>query len=141
MVPDQAERAWTVADHQVPAHRIPAAQIPAPTASHPAEIRQAAPRHASTRPPAGATARRDLRTRTIAEAVLVVALTLVTFWWATGGGLTDLGGWASGLTSLGRLTGLLASVLLLVQVLLMARVPLLERAFGQDRLAVIHRLV
>jgi predicted ferric reductase len=70
-----------------------------------------------------------------------VALTLVTFWWATGGGLTDLGGWATGLTSLGRLTGLLASVLLLVQVLLMARVPLLERAFGQDRLAAIHRLV
>ena len=79
--------------------------------------------------------------RTAAEALLVVALTLVTFWWATAGGLSDLGGWASGLTSLGRLTGLLASVLLLVQVLLMARVPLLEQAFGQDRLAVVHRLV
>jgi hypothetical protein len=56
-----------------------------------------------------------------------------------GGGLIDLSGLASGLTSLGRLTGLLASVLL-VQVLLMARVPLLEQAFGQDRLAGIHRL-
>ena len=84
---------------------------------------------------------RDRRLRLAAEGLLCAALTLVTFWWATGGGLTDLGGWASGLTSLGRLTGLLASVLLLVQVLLMARVPLLERAFGQDRLAVIHRLV
>jgi predicted ferric reductase len=84
---------------------------------------------------------RDRRVRTAAEALLAVALTLVTFWWATGGGLSDLGGWASGLTSLGRLTGLLASVLLLVQVLLMARVPLLEQAFGQDRLAVVHRLV
>jgi len=84
---------------------------------------------------------RDGRVRTAAEALLVVALTLVTFWWATGGGLSDLGAWDSGLTSLGRLTGLLASVLLLVQVLLMARVPLLEQAFGQDRLAVIHRLV
>jgi predicted ferric reductase len=79
--------------------------------------------------------------RTAAEALLVVALTLATFWWATGGGLSDLGGWASGLTSLGQLTGLLASVLLLTQVLLMARVPLLEQAFGQDRLAVVHRLV
>ena len=42
---------------------------------------------------------------------------------------------------MGRLTGLVASVLLLAQVLLMARVPLLERAFGQDRLARQHRLV
>src|SRR5947209_2047 len=41
----------------------------------------------------------------------------------------------------GRLTGLPASDLLLVQVLLMARVPVLERAFGQDRLARIHRWV
>ncbi len=37
--------------------------------------------------------------------------------------------------SLGRLTGLVASDLLLVQVLLMARVPAVERAVGQDRLA------
>ena len=96
-------------------------------------------RHALPRTPPLAV--RDRRVRTAAEALLVVALTLVTFWWATGGGLSDLGGWASGLTSLGRLTGLLASVLLLVQVLLMARVPLLEQAFGQDRLAVVHRLV
>ena len=96
-------------------------------------------RHALPRTTAPAV--RDRRVRTAAEALLVVALTLVTFWWATGGGLSDLGAWGSGLTSLGRLTGLLASVLLLVQVLLMARVPLLEQAFGQDRLAVIHRLV
>jgi predicted ferric reductase len=96
-------------------------------------------RHALPRTTAPAV--RDRRVRTAAEALLCVALTLVTFWWATGGGLSDLDGWASGLTSLGRLTGLLASVLLLAQVLLMARVPLLEQAFGQDRLAVVHRLV
>ena len=53
----------------------------------------------------------------------------------------DLAGWATGLTSVGRLTGLVASVLLLAQVLLMARVPVLEHAFGQDRLARLHRLV
>ncbi|WP_345412579.1 ferredoxin reductase family protein [Actinomycetospora chlora] len=86
-------------------------------------------------------AARDRRSRLAAEALLCASLTLVAFWWATGGGLTDLGGWESGLDSLGRLTGLLASVLLLVQVILMARVPLLERAFGQDHLARIHRLV
>ena len=44
-----------------------------------------------------------------------------------------------GYDSLGRLTGLWASDLLLLQVLLMARIPLAERAFGQDRLARWHR--
>jgi predicted ferric reductase len=83
----------------------------------------------------------DRGVRLGATAVLGGALTLVTWWWATGGGVGDLGGWESGLTSAGRLTGLLASVLLLAQVLLMARLPLLEGAFGQDRLARAHRLV
>jgi predicted ferric reductase len=43
------------------------------------------------------------------------------------------------LDSTGRLTGLFAADLLLLQVLLMARIPLAERAFGQDRLARWHR--
>ena len=47
----------------------------------------------------------------------------------------------TGLTALGRLTGLVASDLLLVQVLLMARIPWVERAYGQDALARRHRLV
>ena len=45
------------------------------------------------------------------------------------------------LISLGRLTGLVASDLLLIQVLLMARIPLVEKAFGQDELARRHRWV
>jgi predicted ferric reductase len=61
--------------------------------------------------------------------------------WAAGGGVQDLGGFASGLTSLGRLTGLVASDLLLIQVLLMARIPMVERVYGQDELARRHRLV
>jgi predicted ferric reductase len=40
----------------------------------------------------------------------------------------------------GQLTGLLASDLLLIQVLLMARIPFAERAYGQDELARRHRL-
>jgi predicted ferric reductase len=86
-------------------------------------------------------ARRDGTVRALAGAALWGSLLLVTYWWTAGRGLQDLGGWATGLTSLGRLTGLLASVLLLAQVVLMARVPLLESAFGQDRLARIHRWV
>jgi predicted ferric reductase len=44
-------------------------------------------------------------------------------------------------TSVGRLSGLVASDLLLIQVLLMARIPWVERSFGQDALARGHRLV
>lgn len=83
----------------------------------------------------------DLAVRRAAATVLGGSLALVTWWWIDGGGLGDLAGRTSALTSLGRWTGLVASVLLLGQVLLMARVPVLERAFGQDRLAHVHRTV
>ncbi|NMO91982.1 ferric reductase-like transmembrane domain-containing protein [Actinomycetospora sp. TBRC 11914] len=84
---------------------------------------------------------RDRAVRTACRTVLAAAIAVIVLSWATGGGLADLGGWATGLMSLGRLTGVLASLLMLVQVLLMARVPPFERAFGQDRLAVLHGLV
>jgi ferredoxin-NADP reductase len=42
-------------------------------------------------------------------------------------------------TALGRVTGLVGTYLLLVAVLLVARLPLLERAIGQDRLVRWHR--
>jgi predicted ferric reductase len=48
---------------------------------------------------------------------------------------------AGALTSIGRLTGLVASDLLLIQVLLIARIPMVERSYGQDELARRHRLV
>ena len=67
--------------------------------------------------------------------LVVVAL------WVGGGNLQDLSGWGTGLTAAGRLTGLVASDLLLIQVLLMARIPVVERVYGQDELARRHRLV
>jgi predicted ferric reductase len=64
----------------------------------------------------------------------------VTALWVSNRGLQQtLGGGPDAVSALGRLTGLWASDLLLLQVLLMARVPLVERAFGQDRLARWHR--
>src|SRR5690242_7936111 len=42
-------------------------------------------------------------------------------------------------TALGRLTGLLAAYAMVVVVLLVARLPPLERAIGQDRLVAWHR--
>ncbi len=61
--------------------------------------------------------------------------------WVRGGGVQDLATGAGFLTSTGRLTGLVSSALLLVQVILMARVPWVEQAWGQDELARTHRLV
>jgi predicted ferric reductase len=75
-----------------------------------------------------------LGTAAIASVVVVLAL------WLRDTGLQafTIGG-ATAASSLGRVTGLVASDLLLLQVFLMARVPWLERAFGQDRLARWHR--
>jgi predicted ferric reductase len=67
--------------------------------------------------------------------LVVVAL------WVAGGGVQGLSSLGAGLTSVGRLSGLVASDLLLIQVLLMARIPLVEQSYGQDELARRHRLV
>jgi predicted ferric reductase len=73
--------------------------------------------------------------------VFWLLLLFVTVLWVGNGGIRDLGGVATGLISLSRITGLVASALLLVQVLLMARVPWFEQAWGQDDLARTHRVV
>ncbi len=86
-------------------------------------------------------ARLDRNVRTGAARLLWFGLLLVTHWWVADGGVTDLSGWESGLTSVDRLSGLWSADLLLVQVRLMSRLPLLEHAFGRDRLVQTHRVV
>jgi predicted ferric reductase len=86
-------------------------------------------------------ARVDRTVRLVAVVAMWLGLLLITYWWVADGGVIDLAHWASGLTSVGRLTGLWSADLLLVQVLLMSRLPPLEHAFGRDRLARIHRLI
>ncbi len=103
--------------------------------------RDTARRASGARHPSYRRARADLTIRVLAASTLWLSLLLVTYWWEVDRGVQDLGGWATGLTSLGRLTGLVASVLLLAQVVLMARLPRLEAAYGQDRLAHLHRYV
>lgn len=83
----------------------------------------------------------DQRVRLGSAVTLWVGLLLITYWWVADGGVTDLAHWDSGLTSLGRVAGLWAANLLLVQVLLMSRLPPLEHAYGRDRLARMHRLI
>ena len=60
--------------------------------------------------------------------------------WLRGGGVSGVHGTGDLLTSLGRVTGLLGAYLALLQVLLLARLPPLERLAGFDRLTVWHRL-
>lgn len=70
------------------------------------------------------------------SALVVVAL------WVRGGGVGALAdGTGAALTTLGRLAGLVSADLMLWQVLAMARIPWLERALGQDRLARWHRVL
>jgi predicted ferric reductase len=66
-------------------------------------------------------------------------LGIVGLWLHTGGvtGVTNLG---TLLTSIGRLTGLLGMWALLLQLLLLARVPILEWVVGFDRLTSLHKL-
>ncbi len=105
------------------------------------DVPAAPPRRRRRAAPVGRRAAADATVRLLATSTLWLSLLLVAYWWDVDGGIRDLGGWVTGLDSLGRLTGLVASVLLLAQVVLMARVPRLEAAYGQDRLAHLHRLV
>lgn len=65
-------------------------------------------------------------------------LVVVALWW-TSTPARGVHGAAAVMTDLGRVCGLLAAYLMLVELLLMARVPVLERAVGLDRLAAWHR--
>lgn len=106
-------------------------------ASDTSVVRAARRRGAAT----GSRVRFDRMVRTGAGLALWAGLLLVTYWWDADGGIRDLTSWADGMTSVGRLSGLWSAQLLLAQVLLMSRIPLLENAFGRDRLARIHRVV
>ena len=63
---------------------------------------------------------------------------VIVWLWVHGGNLAPTSAGAA-LTGVGRITGLLAAYLALLQVILLARLPALERAIGFDRLSVWHR--
>lgn len=75
----------------------------------------------------------DLWLLFLANGLVIVAL------WARSGALDDVGRLGTALTSLGRVTGLIGSYLALVQLLLLARLPWLERLAGFDVLTRWHR--
>lgn len=83
--------------------------------------------------------RRERRFRNIAWGLTVASLIGVVLLWLTNSGLPSTSLPGATTTALGRVTGLLASDLLLIQVLTMARIPWLERSIGQDKLTRWHR--
>ena len=92
---------------------------------------------AETRPAVRVPGRRALTLAVVWILVLGNAAAIV-YLWVQGGNL-DHGDAASVFTSIARITGLLCAYLALIQVLLLARVPQLERAVGFDRLTIWHR--
>jgi predicted ferric reductase len=81
----------------------------------------------------------DAREAMLLAAVAAGVLAVVGLWWAdTSGGA--LHGLANQLTAIGRITGLVGTYLVLVQVVLMSRIPWLDRTVGPDRLSRWHRL-
>jgi predicted ferric reductase len=90
--------------------------------------------------------RRNVRSRVVRAAIGVGVWTfllgnaagLVWLWWH-GGNVTNVHTTGEALTSAARLTGLLSAYLALIQVVLIARLPFLERLVGFDRLTVWHR--
>jgi predicted ferric reductase len=73
----------------------------------------------------------------LALLALVNAGVVVSLWLAGPDDVHDL---SSGLASIGRLAGLLGAYLVLVELLLLARIPLLERIYGFERLTAAHRV-
>ena len=74
----------------------------------------------------------------VAALVALGALGVIYMWWhdTTPASVHGAGPW---LTAAGRVTGLVGTYLVVIEVLLMGRVPWLDRAIGMDRLAVWHR--
>lgn len=108
------------------------------------------PQHSSPRPdgvnhPAGTSGHQQspvpLWWRDLSAALGWFLVLFVVALWVAGGGLTAFGSVGEALTNVGRLTGLLASVLLLIQVFLTARIPFVEQSWGQDELVRAHRIV
>lgn len=68
-----------------------------------------------------------------------VALWIVLLFWWLSSGAVPVRTTADRLNTIGRLTGLVGTYLILWQLLLLSRVPWLERAFGMERMLWLHR--
>ncbi|MEO7236364.1 MAG: ferric reductase-like transmembrane domain-containing protein [Lapillicoccus sp.] len=83
------------------------------------------------------------RTSDLLELVALAGLVLVVGLFLRDGGSHDLttGAWPGRLNAVGRVAGLVAVDLLLLQLLLAARLPWVDRAYGNDRALKAHRVL
>jgi predicted ferric reductase len=79
------------------------------------------------------------RSQDFVEAIAFATVIFVTATFLLDGGLANITDVASGLGSLSRLTALVATDLLLIQMILVARVPWLDRLYGHDRTTIAHK--
>lgn len=92
----------------------------------------------SRRRPSHAPVPHVVATLSILARVGLVAVVILAFWGESLGSLEARGGWV---TLGGRLAGLVGTYLMLVMVILISRVPWLERSVGQDQLVRWHRRI
>lgn len=90
----------------------------------------------------GESGRGDNRPRLAPQPALAMiwlgAAAVILLWWHDTPFVSGLAGW---LTNAGRISGLVAGYLVVVQLALMARVPAVERGVGTDRLARWHSMI
>ncbi len=77
----------------------------------------------------------------LAGSLAVFSVVAVVALWLSNGGVQNFSGTGGVAITTARLAGLVAADLMLIQVLLMARIPWVERAYGQDTLARRHRVI
>src|SRR5947208_390886 len=80
----------------------------------------------------------DKREALLLGVLAIGAAAVIGLWWANNPG-RSLHTFADRVTAAGRITGLVGTYLVLVQVLLMSRLPWLDRWIGTDRMAAWHR--
>jgi predicted ferric reductase len=75
----------------------------------------------------------------IVSLVVLGNAAIIVWLWLKGGGISAVHGTGEAFTSVGRITGLLGAYLLLIQILLLARLPFAEQLAGFDKITIWHR--
>jgi predicted ferric reductase len=79
------------------------------------------------------------RKQDLVEAIGWFSILWVTFTFLIDGGINQINNLQSGLGAVERLSALIATDLLLIQTLLIARVPWLDKLYGHDRATATHK--
>lgn len=80
--------------------------------------------------------------KALLKALLLINFGLILFFWFSGSkGLLLSGNYGQTMIALGRVTGLMAEFLIMLQLILIARIKWIESSFGHDKLARLHKSV